>query len=201
MPPKVDGVPGNIDALKEQIQDGLVTSISQRRFLPIDKLHEILTFAAIESAVEELTCGPEDRIKLTETIYSKGRAVFAMLIHNDWQNLITKFRKHGALDDKLPLSENKAIEIAGRLIGRRLANDVQWGFCPYMFPESMWNSDCDVEREIILPFIEAEQIDSGAFSTVEKICISPSQQHFVDKGVECLQVDLLEPVPYEALFD
>jgi hypothetical protein len=183
MPPSLSSAPGYIDVLRERIQDSLVTSISERHFLPADKLHEIFTLAAIKSAVEELTCGPADRIKLADTIYNEGQRLFAMLIYNDWQDLIIEFRKHGALDSRLPLSEDDAVAIAGRSIGRRLTQEAQWAFYPYTFPESMWKCHCEVEKKMILPFIGAEQIGTGAFSDVSKMNISPSQQNFVDKGV------------------
>ncbi|KAI8630295.1 nacht domain-containing protein [Xylariaceae sp. FL1651] len=111
-----------------------------------------------------------------------------MLIYNDWHNLIVEFRKHGALDSRLPLSENDAVMITGRPIGRRLAQEVQWAFCPYVFPENMWRCHHQVDRKMILPFICAEQIGSGAFSVVEKISILPSQQNFMDKRAVTVQV-------------
>jgi hypothetical protein len=183
MPPSIDGAPGCIGNLKVQIQDGLVNSIYEHLFLPTDKLHEIFTLEAIKGAIGELNCGPDDRIKLADTIHNEGKRVFAMLIYNDWQRLIIEFRKHGALDGRLPLSEDEAIKIAGRTIGRQLAHEVQWKFCPYTFPENMWKCCCQLDNKIILPFISAEQIGTGAYSDVEKISISPSQQNFMDKGV------------------
>jgi hypothetical protein len=98
MPPSLSGALGYIGFLREQIQDSLVTSISERLFLPTDKLHEIFTLAAIKGAVKELTCGPGDRIKLVDTIHDEGQRLFAMLIYNDYQDLIIQFRKHGTLD-------------------------------------------------------------------------------------------------------
>jgi hypothetical protein len=193
MPPGLASAVGYIDFLREQIQDSLVTSISERHFLPTDKLHEILTLAAIKGAVKELTCGPGDRIKLADTIFDEGQRLFAMLIYNDWQDFIVEFRKHSALDSRLPLSEDDAVTIAGRPIGLRLAREVQWVFYPYTFPESMWDSHREVGKKMILPFIGAEQIGTGAFSDVSKMNISPSQQNFVVKGVSAsiLPLDLI----------
>jgi hypothetical protein len=196
MPPSLSGALGYIGCLREQIQDSLVTSISERLFLPTDKLHEIFTLAAIKSAVEELTCGPGDRIKLADTIHDEGQRLFAMLIYNDCQDLIIQFRKHGALDSRLPLNEDDAVTIAGRPIGRRLAQEVQWMFYPYTFPESMWKCHREVEKKMILPFIGAEQIGTGAFSDVNKMDISPSQQNFVDKGVSASKLTLLTRFPH-----
>ncbi|KAJ2998725.1 hypothetical protein NUW58_g234 [Xylaria curta] len=177
---------GYICKIKQQIEDGLVTSVSEHLFLPTDKLHEILTLEAIQLAVIELDCGPEHRIKLTETIHNEGKRVFAMLIYNDWQNYIIKFREHDALDNQLPLSESDAVMIAEE-IGRRLARESQWTFCPYTFPKDMSARDCHVEKKMILPLISVEQIGSGAFSIVEKVSISPSQQNFIDEKAEVVQ--------------
>lgn len=177
---------GVISNLREQIQVNMVRSIYQRHFLPEDKLHEIFTLTAIKNAVKELVCGPDDRIKLADTIKDKGQRVFAMLIYNDWQNLIIEFRKHGALDNRLPLSVDDAIAITGyRSVGLRLAQDTQWSFCPYVFPEKMAASYCQIEDNMILPLIGIERIGSGGFSDVALITISPSQQNFIDRKV-CL---------------
>ncbi|KAI1418438.1 kinase-like domain-containing protein [Hypoxylon sp. FL1857] len=172
------GIDGCISNLREQIQDSLVTSISEHLFLPTDKLHEILTLSAVQDAVKQLKCGPDDRIKLADTIYREGRRVFAMLIYNYWEDLIVEFRKHGALDRRLPLSEAYAETIVNRDIARRIARDAQWGFCPYTFPVNMSESHYQTEKKMILPFISTEQIGPGAFSDVYKMTISPSQQNF-----------------------
>ncbi|KAL1846021.1 hypothetical protein Daus18300_014382 [Diaporthe australafricana] len=177
-----------IGALRERIEGSLVTSISQHRFLPTDKLHEILTRPSVHDAVQELTCGPDERIKLVDTIYNDGKRVFAMLIHNNWEDRIIDFRKHGALDNQFPLSKEHAEEIVGRQIGSRLALEFQWTFLPFTIPKQMWESQLQIDRPRILPFVSAKQIGSGAFSDVEKIGISPSQQNFTHNGSAEVQV-------------
>ncbi|KAI0115612.1 hypothetical protein GGR51DRAFT_503565 [Nemania sp. FL0031] len=177
---------GYISKLKSEIQDNLVSTIFEEDFLPTDKLHSIFTISAISDAVTELHCGPEHRINLADTIYHEGRRVFAMLIYSGWQDYIIGFRKHGALDGRLPLSEEDAVAITDHDIGRRLVRE-QWMFFPYTFPRRMWEHDCQVGRKMIIPIISAEQVGSGAFSTVERIGISPSQQNFVDDGTEIVQ--------------
>ncbi|KAI1737673.1 hypothetical protein F4680DRAFT_203534 [Xylaria scruposa] len=177
-----------IGTLRERIQDSMITSISERSFLPSDKLHEIFTLDAIKGAIAELTCGPEDGIKLVDTIHGQGKRVFAILIYNNWHDLIIEFRKHDALDSRLPLSENDAEAIAGRSIGLRFAREAQWAFCPYVFPEKMYESHRRVERKTILPFIGSERIGSGGFSAVHKMSVSPSQQNFVDQKAVVVHV-------------
>lgn len=178
---------GYIGKLWREIQDNLVTTPYEEKFLPADKLHNILTSSAIHSAVTELHCGPEHRINLADTIYHQGQRVFAMLIYNGWHDHIIAFRKHGALDSRLPLSEEDAVAITNHDVGRRLVQE-QWMFFPYTFPQSMWEYDCQVERKMIIPLISIEQIGSGAFSTVERIGISPSQQNFVNNGVSAFTI-------------
>lgn len=160
-----------------------MTSISQHRFLPADKLDEIFTLPAIKCAVQELTCGPGDRIELVHTIHDNGKRVFAMLVYNGWEHHIIDFRKHGVLDSQLPLSKENAEEITGRAIGHRLALEVQWMFLPYVFPERMWECQLQIDKRVILPFVSTEQIGTGAYSDVENICISSCQQNFTDKRV------------------
>ncbi|GAW19567.1 hypothetical protein ANO14919_090550 [Xylariales sp. No.14919] len=111
-----------------------------------------------------------------------------MLIYNDLQDCIVKFREHDTLDSRLPLSEDVAVNIAGEDVGRRLAQDFQWGFCPYTFPERMWECDCIVQRKMVIPFISTETIGSGASSIVSRVGISPSQQHFIKEKTEKVYV-------------
>jgi hypothetical protein len=159
--------------------------------LPVDKLSEIFTLPTIKGAVQELTCGPDDRIQLVETIYKNGKRLFAMLIYNGWQDRIIDFRKHRILDSELPLSEESAQEITGRAIGHRLAVEVQWMFLPYVFPEGMWECHLQVDRRVILPFVRDEQIGTGAFGDVDKISVLPCQQNFTDKGVSAFNLILV----------
>ncbi|KAI1212575.1 nacht domain-containing protein [Annulohypoxylon truncatum] len=110
-----------------------------------------------------------------------------MLIYNNCQDFIVDFRKHGALDSQLPLREDDAMKIMKRPIARRIAREFQWGFCPYTFPENMSACHCNIEQNMILPFIDAKHIGSGAFGDVDKMTISPSQQNF-DREAKTVQV-------------
>lgn len=179
----VHGVRAHIGALREKIEVNLVTSISERRFLPIDKFREIFTLHAVKDAVQELNCKPEDRLYLASTIHHNGTALFAMLIDIWQEDLIVDFRKHRVLDDQLPLDKARAHEIVGPVIAHRLVSEVQWKFLPFVFPERMWECRLHIADPMILPFLSCEQIGFGAFGEVEKIGISPSQQNFSDKRV------------------
>ncbi|KAI3400686.1 hypothetical protein diail_2398 [Diaporthe ilicicola] len=178
----VHGGRAHIEALREQIEDSLVTSISERRFLPIDKVGEIFTLSAVKDAVQELNCQPEHRINLAETIHDDGKAVFAMLIDMWQEDLIIHFREHGVLDEQFPLDTIRAQEIVGPGIARRLVSEVQWKFLPYVFPERMWECRAHIADQRILPFVSRKKIGSGAFGEVEKISVYPSQQNFAEKN-------------------
>lgn len=177
------GERAHTDALREHIEVNLVTSISERRFLPIDKLRETFTLDAIKGSVQELKCETQDRINLANTIYHTSKALFAMLVDMCQEDLIVAFRKHGVLDSQLPLDIARAQEIAGPFIGRRLVSEVQWKFLPYVFSEHMWQSRLHITDPMILPFISCDQIGFGAFGDVEKIGIYPCQQNFADEDV------------------
>ncbi|KAJ8121558.1 hypothetical protein ONZ43_g2018 [Nemania bipapillata] len=168
-----------IGTLQNQIRKGKATSTSQRQFLPINKLDEILTRNTIDGAVKELACDPQDHIKLVDTIYNEGKKVFAMLIYNDCQDLITKFRKLGFLDSQLPLREVDVEKIEDTVRIHRLVEDAQWVFCPYIFPERMWECHRELNEKVILPIINAEQIGAGAYGDVEKISIPSCQQNII----------------------
>lgn len=183
MAPGIHGVRAHIGALREKIEVNLVTSISERRFLPIDKAREIFTLPAVKDALQELNCKPEDRINLVDTIYHNGRALFAMLIDIWQEDLIVDFRKHEVLDSQLPLDKARVQEIAGPVIAHRLVSEVQWKFWPYVFPDRMWECRLHIRDPMILPFVSCERIGFGAFGEVEKIGIWPSQQNFSDKRV------------------
>jgi len=177
-----------IRTLQKQTLEGMTISISQRPFLPTNKLDEIFTRNAIDDAVKELACDPQDRIKLVDTIYNEGKRVFAMLVYDDCQNLITKFRKFGFLDSQLPLSEVDITKIADTVPVRRLARDTQWHFCPYIFPERMWQYHRELNKEIILPIINAVQIGTGAYGDVEKIGLPSCQQNIIATKVHAFEL-------------
>lgn len=181
------GARAHTDALREKIEVNLVMSISERRFLPIDKFREIFTLDTIKASVQELKCETQDRINLANTIYHSKKALFAMLVDMSQEDLIVAFRKHGVLDSQLPLDIARAQEIAGSFIGRQLVSEVQWKFLPFVFPGHMWQSRLHIADPMILPFVTCDQIGFGAFGDVERIGIYPCQQSFADKEVSVLK--------------
>ncbi|KAI1179909.1 kinase-like domain-containing protein [Nemania sp. FL0916] len=187
-PNNILGDRGCIGELRRRIMNSMVSSSSHRRFLPTNKLNQILTLEAIKSAVGELICVPQDRINLANTIHANGKRVFAMLIYNGCPDRITEFRKLGFLDRCLPLSDDDMKKIDETSLDLRLALEAQWSFHPYTFPERMWEWRRTVDDKTILPIIGVEQIGTGAFGEVEKISIPSSEQHFIDDEAELVQL-------------
>ncbi len=173
----------NVRLLRTQIQNNMVYSESQRHFLPDISVATIFTLPAIEKAILELDCQPDERIGLAEKIYHKGKKTFAILILMGEEDLVVQFRNWNALDDRLPLNKFDAQKIAGE-VGSSLADEYQWKFLPENFPSNMWEHHLEFVKEKILPFIdEPEQVATGAFGEISKVKILPSQQALCSEEV------------------
>lgn len=183
MNPNKRGSQSHIENVRLQIQLGLVESHARRSFLPNEKLEEIFSPTTIQRVIENLDCDKDELISLPRTIRDGGRKVLAMLIWCNRLDLIVTFRNYGFLDHRLPLEEDDAKRLAGDFDGIELARRTQWIFCPYVFPEKMWEFHRQIDRRVILPFTKTELIGDGAFGMIDKISISPSQQHFMHKVV------------------
>ncbi|KAF7527346.1 hypothetical protein G7054_g10484 [Neopestalotiopsis clavispora] len=165
------------------IQAGFVKSDLGLHFLPNDKLNEIFSYPTIKSVIKTIDCDKDELLNLPKTIQDGGKRVLAMLIWQGRPGLIVEFRNHGLLDSRLPFEEADMKRLAGEFDGIELATRTQWAFCPYVFPEDMWEHHRQIDRRIILPFTETERIGDGAFGEIDKISISPSQQHLIDRGL------------------
>lgn len=156
-------------------------SESGRYFLPNISLGTIFTLVAIEKAVQELRCQPDERIGLATAIYGEGKRTFAILVWMKEEDFIVTFRNHDALDRRLPLSETYAKEIAPKF-GTRLAHVEQWMLLPFEFPPNMCEHHWEVNKDQIIPFIgESEDVGKGGFGDVYQVSILPSQQAFYSK--------------------
>ncbi|KAI4169214.1 MAG: hypothetical protein LQ343_005876 [Gyalolechia ehrenbergii] len=115
--------------------------------------------------------------------------MFAILIKNGEEDLITEFRKHEVLDAQLPLSQAKAEQIAGDF-GIAFAQDYQRQFLPYKFPRDMRAYYRDINHnERILPFVgKPEHVASGGFGDISRVMIFNSQQEFVQDKSGPIQV-------------
>ncbi len=170
----------SIKFLKRQIDDKMVQSESLHRFFPEIYLNVIFTLDDIRRAVDELACPTVEKTGLAQTIHDKGIRMFAILIKNGEEDLITKFRKHEVLDAQLPLSEDRAKSIAGDF-GISFAQTYQREFLPYKFPRDMRDYHRHINNsERILPFIgEPENFMRGGFGDISRVTILHSQQEFV----------------------
>ena len=170
--------------LKRQIEGKMVRSESLQSFFPEMYLNVMFTLDDIRKAVDELGCPIVEKIGLAQTIHEKGTRVFAILIKNGEEDLITEFRKHEVLDTQLPLGEALAKRIAGDF-GISFARDYQRQFLPYRFPRDMRDYHRHIKNsERILPFVgEPENVAKGGFGDIFKVAIFHSQQEFVPDKV------------------
>jgi hypothetical protein len=173
----------HIDDIRSQIQASLVNTDSGLDFLPENKLDEIFNDETIKGVIKNLDCDKDELLNLPNTIRDGGKKVLAMLIWQNRPDCIVKFRNSGFLDSRLPFEETDMMRLVGKFDGIELARRIQWKFCPYVFPKDMWEYHRQIDRRTILPFTGTERIGDGAFGEIEKMSISPSQQHLIDRGV------------------
>ncbi len=171
-----------IEGLYSQIESHRVRSVSGKFFIQQSKVREIFT-PVIARAVDELICDAHERVGLAKKIKQEGTTTFAILVWMRRADSIVRFRNHECLDDKLPLHEERACEIAPEF-GLSFAREYQWQFLPYFFKRDM----CDYHREInevgmIFPFVKVEHIAEGGFGEVSKLMISTSLQEFFHSTV------------------
>ncbi|RYP38834.1 hypothetical protein DL768_010752 [Monosporascus sp. mg162] len=141
----------------------------------------------MQESVPELQCDPDERIGLAESIYREGKKTFAILILLVEEDYIVKFRQRSFLDDRLPLSNHDAQDVASD-VGIRFANQ-QWELLSETFRAKMWESHHEFGMERILPFVgKPEQVGEGGFGEVVKVKILSSQQEFYPQGSNPVQV-------------
>jgi hypothetical protein len=173
--------------LKRLIESHMVCSESGRYFLPKSYLSLIFNLEEIEKAVDEVGCPIDEKIGLAQEIYNHGARIFATLIKNGEEDLITEFRKHEVLNTDSPLDENLAKRIAGEF-GVSFGREYQWQFLPYNFRQNMRDSCKNISHNgMIHPFVgEPEVVASGGFGEITKVKIFPSQQEFVPNKVSLI---------------
>ncbi|KAK4182689.1 kinase-like domain-containing protein [Podospora australis] len=167
-----------IRALLIQMENSMVSCTTNNCFLPQAITAALFTSQAVQNAVLELDCEVDERIGLWETIYRSGRKLFAILILMRQEELIVKFRNANVLDDRLPLTEPEAIEIAGKSVATSLTGEFQWKLLPFRFPADMAEHHWEIDHRQILPFTEIEPITAGMFGDIAKVSILPPQQDF-----------------------
>ncbi|KAF2259195.1 kinase-like protein [Lojkania enalia] len=186
-----------------QIDLNRISSTSGRFFVTQASLKGILTESAINKAVVELDCEPDDRLGLPSIILNRGIIIFAILVWMHEEDAITTFRHHGALDSSLPLREDEAQLIVPHF-GIAFSREYQWQFLPHKFERNEYR---EIEPSRILPFVfEVDQPLIGGFGTVSKQHIHPHLQDFrpsVEKPFvvvrKCLRL-LTSRERYDSLF-
>jgi hypothetical protein len=180
-------------ALWIQIANNKVCSVSGHRFFPPSSLSTIFTQSAIGQAVEELVCGPEEKIGLTEHISKNATVIFAILVWMKVEDSIVVFRNHGIVDASLPLDVNRA-KMLSPSFGATFAQEYQWQFDPYIFPANMADHHWFMDSERILPFtLELPLSTSGGFSRVSLMEIHPSMQKFDSQAVSRWSTSWIRP--------
>ncbi|OCK76317.1 kinase-like protein [Lepidopterella palustris CBS 459.81] len=168
-----------INGLYSQIEHTRVRSVSGKYFIRPSKVRDIFTPAKIELAVTELICDAYERVGLAKKIQQEGTLVFAILVWMRWADYIVIFRNHDCLDNKLPIPEARAQEIAPEF-GLSFAQEYQWQFLPYVFRQDMSDHHCQIDDlGMIFPFVgEPEHIADGGYGEVSKLTILTSLQEF-----------------------
>ncbi|KAJ0108126.1 hypothetical protein J7T55_007245 [Diaporthe amygdali] len=173
----------SIQVLREQMENNMVRSDSKRWFLPETSLRTTFTPAAVQKAVEQLCCRPDQRINLVEAILCAGVKTFAILVWMEKEDHIVSFRAHQALDDRLPFSEELA-KTAAPDFGARLAREEQWRLLPFRFPPKMHEHHLEIEENRILPLVgRPHDLAEGSFGQIVTISVWPTQQDFVPDHV------------------
>jgi len=164
-----------LQSIWKQIENNRVRSSSGQYFVAPLSLTAILTRPAIEKAVAELNCEPQDRRELARAIEKDGMITFAILVWMHAEDAIVEFRRHRCLDDRWPLDKQTVREFAPEF-ATTFCNEFQWQFRPYSFKR---NEDVRIQPTEILPFIEElEGQKTGGFGTVSRMIVYPSLQDF-----------------------
>lgn len=172
-----------ISRLRTEISNKRRRSTTGQHFLPCSDLRTILTAEQIRNAVAELSCPDHERIGLATKISNEGVRLFAILIWMKEENAIVDFRDHDALDSRLPLREERAKEIAPEF-GKALSEEIQWQFLPYKFKNDMQDHHTIIDdTRRILPFLEEERLEGGAFGDISKMTVLSTQQEFYPNEV------------------
>ena len=178
-----------IKALRSQIEDNRVKSVSGQWFIPQSKVREIFSYDKIDLSVAELTTSVHDRLRLAESIQQGGTITFAILVWMREEDSIVSFRNHECLDNQLPLNETRAQEISPEF-GLTFAREYQWQFQPYYFTEGMYNHHRVITDGIIFPFVGEEHIAEGGFGKISELSIPDSMQEFPGTTVTTVRLHL-----------
>ncbi|KAI1123895.1 hypothetical protein F5Y10DRAFT_285564 [Nemania abortiva] len=175
------------DSLRMQMSNNLVNTESKRTFIPDQSLAAIFTITAIEKAVNELDCHASDCLYLARDIQREGVKLFALLTWIKEEEHIVDFRSHRILDNCLPLSREKAVEVAPRF-GARLATE-QWMVLPFDFPKDMNLYHRKIEQHQIIPYINVpEFVGEGSSGYIDKIDIYVPQQGLFPRESDRVQI-------------
>jgi hypothetical protein len=170
------------EELYARLGNARIKSESTKYFVPPESVKEILTRPNIERCIAENIPNANELIGLSEKIEEDGVTVFAILLWMHRVPSIVKFHSHGCLDNRLPLGEGQAMEVAPDF-GRTFAQETQWQFLPYHFEKDMCNYHLTLQTCMILPFVQKSGIKEGVFGEVCRMQVVAGLQDFIESKV------------------
>ncbi|KAF4626119.1 hypothetical protein G7Y89_g12041 [Cudoniella acicularis] len=164
--------------LRAELEKRKIRSSSERYFISNSDLSAVFTAADVRQLVAELKCRTEDRVGLPGELFAHGRTTLAILVWLRQENSILNFRTRDILDKSLPLENVEQANALAPGVGNEFVTETQWMFLPYQFGRNMAQSHKEIRREIILPFVNEENLGDGGFGEVLKVTIPASLHQF-----------------------
>jgi hypothetical protein len=177
-----------LTSLHRQIKESILIAVGGKEFIQRQNIDEIFTQENVKGAVDELHCVSSqdfELVELAEQVFENYRTVFAILIWIHREDDILIFRRHKAVDDRLPLSKATIEEMIPN--HAEMFVESQCKFLPYFFESGSRNGQekvyCHehITTERILPFVK--EIPScgpkGKFGEISVVTIPVSSQAFL----------------------
>lgn len=182
-------------------------SIDGRRFLPRDKLDEIITKDSIKNGLPRNFIGRLFSDGRTTKLINGSRKLVAILVYIGEQSAIKRLLRDGLTDDDLPFrpvkdTENSSIVESSR--GKVIRSFLYWKSDAKVdaFLEKQWlflapvldisGTSPQLDHQYSLPFMNAEVVSSHSDSTVYKAELHSSHVAGIRvSGLEAFHVNLL----------
>jgi hypothetical protein len=166
-------------------------SSSSRFFVPEKLLYALFSKAAILSCLNDIPQIEDyDRPIMAQTILENARKILAILIFIGREGEIVKFLYREIYDTSLPLSVGTIKSVSNRDFAA-MFSEVQWEYIAPVFRRGGSHREIqpreDNTQNFILPFLEEEEIGSGAFGTVFKVSLSPYHQALLEESGESVR--------------
>ena len=160
-------------SLRERLLQTVQMTYAYMRFIPAGDLENIITKACVEKELLD-----QGLNAYTPYVLEHARKIFVILVLIRMLHRLPSFVGNGVDDKSLPLagtvfelakrSENSSPSSWLNLDAIQDFLEMQWIVLAPVFSQG---SHLELADEMILPFIDARQINAGAFGTVQKIKI------------------------------